>query len=144
MIRILCFVSTSKALEVDNNVMFLANRTLLLLSRKFPRTFSEKSENIKLLSTSQALEVDKNVAPFILKKLAINIDIFNSVLDNSLASFSKVTGGNITLSNTSNSTLISAANFAKEMKDEYVSIEHLILAIFKSKGFSTAKGSRCV
>jgi len=79
------------------------------------------------------LEVDKNVTPFILKKLAINIDVFNRVLDNSLISFPKVTGGNITLSNTSNSTLISAANIAKKMKDEYVSIEHLILAIFKSK-----------
>jgi ATP-dependent Clp protease ATP-binding subunit ClpB len=39
----------------------------------------------------------------------------------------------LTLSQTTNKTLIEASNIAKKMKDEYVSIEHLILAIFKSK-----------
>ena len=79
------------------------------------------------------LEVDENVTPFILKKLGVNTSIFNNVIDSSLKSFPKVSGGDITLSRTTNSTLIDASNIAKKMNDEYVSIEHLLLAIFKSK-----------
>ncbi len=79
------------------------------------------------------LEVDKNVTPFILKKLEINIPVFKQVIDKTLQSFPKVTGGNLSLSSTSNSMFINASNIAKKMNDEYVSIEHLLLAVFKTK-----------
>ncbi|MFT7899005.1 ATP-dependent chaperone ClpB [Tenacibaculum ascidiaceicola] len=77
--------------------------------------------------------VDENVLPFILKKLNINVDIIQQVLDKQLESFSKVTGADLMLSREANKTLNEAAIIAKKMNDEYVSIEHLILAIFKSK-----------
>ncbi|WP_440066743.1 ATP-dependent chaperone ClpB [Tenacibaculum discolor] len=77
--------------------------------------------------------VDENVLPFILKKLNINIDVIQQVLDKQLESFSKVTGADLMLSREANKTLNEAAIIAKKMNDEYVSIEHLILAIFKSK-----------
>ncbi|MDX8554124.1 ATP-dependent chaperone ClpB [Tenacibaculum sp. 1B UA] len=79
------------------------------------------------------LLVDENVLPFILKKLNINIDIVQQVLDKQLESFSKVTGADLMLSREANKTLNEASIVAKKMNDEYVSIEHLILAIFKSK-----------
>ena len=79
------------------------------------------------------LEVDENVTPFILKKLGLNISVFTKVLDNTLQSFPKVSGGTLSLSRTANETLLNASNLAKKMNDEYVSIEHLLLAIFKSK-----------
>ncbi len=79
------------------------------------------------------LEVDENVTPFILKKLEVNLTVFKQVLESTLQSFPKVSGGQITLSRTANTTLIDAGNIAKKMNDEYVSIEHLLLAIFKSK-----------
>jgi ATP-dependent Clp protease ATP-binding subunit ClpB len=41
------------------------------------------------------------------------------------------------LSKTSNKMLIDAGNIAKKMKDEYVSLEHLILAVLNSKGDTT-------
>ncbi|WP_435262878.1 ATP-dependent chaperone ClpB [Tenacibaculum sp. nBUS_03] len=77
--------------------------------------------------------VDENVLPFILKKLNVNIIIVQQILDKQLDSFSKVTGANLTLSPEAGKSLTEASVIAKKMNDEYVSIEHLILAIFKSK-----------
>ena len=78
-------------------------------------------------------EVDENVAPFILKKLNVNVPLFLQVLDSTIQSFPKVSGGEIMLSRTANSTLNEAEIIAKKMNDEFVSVEHLILAIFDSK-----------
>jgi ATP-dependent Clp protease ATP-binding subunit ClpB len=78
-------------------------------------------------------EVDENVAPFILKKLNVNVPLFLQILDSTIQSFPKVSGGEIQLSRTANSALNEAEIIAKKMNDEYVSVEHLILAIFDSK-----------
>lgn len=79
------------------------------------------------------LEVDENVAPFILKKLNVNVNLFKQILDSSIKSFPKVSGGELMLSREAGTALNEANIIAKKMNDEYVSIEHLILAIFKSK-----------
>ncbi|WP_010229772.1 ATP-dependent chaperone ClpB [Gillisia marina] len=76
--------------------------------------------------------VDENVTPFLLKKLNINIGLFTQILDKTLENFPKVSGGETMLSRTASTTLNEASTIANKMKDEYVSIEHLILAIFKS------------
>ena len=77
--------------------------------------------------------VDENVLPFLLKKLGISIDLVQQLLDKQLESFSKVSGSELMLSRETGKTLSEASIIAKKMNDEYVSIEHLILAIFKSK-----------
>jgi len=79
------------------------------------------------------LMVDENVTPFILKKLGVNVDLFTQVLDKTLESFPKVSGGSIMLSREAGTALNEANSIANKMKDEYVTIEHLILAIFKSR-----------
>ncbi|HQV35989.1 MAG TPA: AAA family ATPase, partial [Flavobacterium sp.] len=79
------------------------------------------------------LEVDENVAPFILKKMNVNVNLFSQILDSTIQSFPKVSGGEIMLSREAGTMLNEASMIAKKMNDEYVSIEHLILAIFKSK-----------
>ncbi|WP_055443499.1 ATP-dependent chaperone ClpB [Lacinutrix himadriensis] len=78
-------------------------------------------------------EVDENVLPFILKKLNVNVPMLQQILDKELESFSKVSGGDIMLSREANKALNEASIIAKKSNDDYVSIEHLILAIFKSK-----------
>lgn len=78
-------------------------------------------------------EVDENVLPFILKKLNVNTNLIHQILDKELQSFSKVTGGEIMLSREAGKTVNEASIIAKNMGDEYVSVEHLLLAIFKSK-----------
>lgn len=77
--------------------------------------------------------VDENVTPFLLKKLDVNVTLVQQVLDKQLESFPKVSGGDIMLSREAGKTVNEASIIAKKMNDEYVSIEHLILAIFSSK-----------
>ena len=77
-------------------------------------------------------DVDENVLPFLLKKLNINIDVLKLALDKQIESFAKVSGGDIMISREAGKALNEASIIAKKMNDEYVSVEHLILAIFKS------------
>ena len=79
------------------------------------------------------LEVDENVTPFILKKLNVNVSLLQQILESTLENFPKVSGGELMLSREANSSLLEANTIAKKMKDDFVAIEHLLLAIFKSK-----------
>lgn len=79
------------------------------------------------------LEVDENVTPFLLQKLDVNIPLLQQLLESALQSFPKVSGGDIMLGREATKTVNEASILAKKMNDEYVSIEHLLLAIFKSK-----------
>lgn len=78
-------------------------------------------------------EVDEHVTPFLLQKLDVNIALLEQVLSKTLESFPKVSGGDIMLGRDASSAMNEASIIAKKMNDEYVSIEHLVLAIFKSK-----------
>lgn len=78
-------------------------------------------------------EVDENVMPFLLKKLNVNTEMLDKVLEQELERFPKVSGADLMFSQETGKTLNEANLIAKKMEDEYVSIEHLLLAIFKSK-----------
>lgn len=81
-------------------------------------------------------EVDENVTPFLFKKLNVNIPIFRQALDKIVESYPKVNDGSNTgqyLSNPAQQALAKAANYIKEFKDEYVSIEHLLLGILSTR-----------
>lgn len=88
-------------------------------------------ENAHLLKA--ILEVDENVTPFLLKKLNVNLPIFEQALDRIINKFPKVSGGQLTLSMEANTTLNKAQNFMREFNDEFVSIEHLLLALTEGK-----------
>lgn len=77
-------------------------------------------------------QVDENVLPFLFKKLNINCEQLNKQLDAALQGFAKVSGGDMGISRDASTMLNEAVNIAKKWNDEYVSLEHLILAIFKS------------
>jgi ATP-dependent Clp protease ATP-binding subunit ClpB len=79
------------------------------------------------------LEIDATVTPFILKKVNVNMDVFQKMLDQTIQAFPKVSGGEIMFSREASSALNEATTLAKKMNDDFVSIEHIILAIFKSK-----------
>lgn len=79
------------------------------------------------------MEVDENVLSFLLKKLNVNTNLLGQMVESTLKGFAKVEGGELMLSRDAASTLNEAVNLSKKMKDEFVSIEHLIWAIFKSK-----------
>ena len=114
------------------NKFTIKSQEAIQLSQQLAQSFGQQQiENEHILKA--IFEVDENVAPFILKKLNVNVPLFQKILDSTIQSFPKVSGGEIMLSRTANSTLTEAEIIAKKMNDEFVSIEHLLLAIFGSK-----------
>ena len=79
------------------------------------------------------LEVDENVTPFLLKKLNVNTQMFSLALDKIVEGYPKVSGGQPFLSTYANQAISKASTYLKEFGDEYVSIEHLLLAILSTK-----------
>jgi ATP-dependent Clp protease ATP-binding subunit ClpB len=75
------------------------------------------------------LTVDENVIPYLLKKLNVNLDVFIPALDQILSSYPKVSGGEQYLSNDTSKALQKATALSQELKDEFVSLEHLLLGI---------------
>ena len=75
------------------------------------------------------LLTDENVVSFIIKKLNINRQQLEQRLDEVVASYPKVSGGSPYLSNDAHAALTKATNLLKDMKDEYVAIEHLLLGL---------------
>ncbi|MDC1374670.1 ATP-dependent chaperone ClpB [Polaribacter sp.] len=114
-----------------NNYTTKAQETIQLsqeIAQAFGHNQIENEHIFKALT-----QVDENVLPFILKKLHINIAMVIQTLDKHLESVPKVSGADLILSRIASKSLTEAAVIAKKMKDEFISIEHLILSIFKSK-----------
>ncbi len=80
------------------------------------------------------IDVDKNVFPHITKKLGANPEIIAQTNQSILESYPKVSGGNIHLGNNAQRTVAESISISKKMKDDFVSIEHLILGMLKSNG----------
>lgn len=103
----------------------------------------QKAQEIAVASEHQAVEpghllkgiltVDDNVSPYLLKKNQVNIPNFTQVLDRMIDSYPKVSGGEAYLSQDSRKVLQNAINYLKEFGDDFVSIEHLLLALLKNK-----------
>jgi ATP-dependent Clp protease ATP-binding subunit ClpB len=75
------------------------------------------------------LTVDENVVSYVLKKLNVNLNNLNLQLDEQIARFPKVSGSNGYLSSASNTALQKAQSYLKEFKDEFVSVEHVLLGL---------------
>lgn len=78
------------------------------------------------------IEVDENIPTFIFNKLSIDLNRFKSVLESVIASYPKVSGGKEYLSDNVQKALRKAENYAGELKDKYISLEHLIYGISQS------------
>ncbi|MES2872492.1 MAG: ATP-dependent chaperone ClpB [Bacteroidota bacterium] len=78
------------------------------------------------------LTVDENVISYLLKKLNVNINRITEVVDAQVQSFPKVSGTEIYLSSGGNSALQKAQNYLKEFKDEFVSVEHILLGLLST------------
>jgi ATP-dependent Clp protease ATP-binding subunit ClpB len=79
------------------------------------------------------LETDQNVSAYLSKKLNINDTILGNKLDEILNSYPRVSGQQPYLSSGTNTVLQQAEKELREFKDEYVAIEHLLLALLSSK-----------
>ncbi len=80
-----------------------------------------------------AIITGENVVNFLFQKLGVNPAHLTSVLSKEIDSLPKVSGGEPYLSRESNTDLEKAQDYAKKMGDQFVSIEHLLLAILSGK-----------
>jgi len=78
------------------------------------------------------LSQGENLSNFLLKKLNVNPVNFEKVLDKIVESYPKVSGGEPYLSKEANQSLQKAMNISKEMGDQFVSVEHILLGILQS------------
>ena len=79
------------------------------------------------------LKVGENVTNFIFQKLGMNAQQIALVIDKQIHSLPKVSGGEPYLSRESNEVLQRAVQYSKEMGDEFVSLEAVILALLNVK-----------
>ena len=77
------------------------------------------------------MKVGENVTNFIFQKLGINAQQMETLINNEVASRPKVSGGEPYLSRESNDVLQQSIEISKEMNDEYVSIEPMLVALLK-------------
>ena len=75
------------------------------------------------------LKVGENVTNFIFQKLGLNAQLMNNMVMSEAASKPKVSGGEPYLSRETNEVLQKAVSLSKEMGDEYVSLEPIMLAL---------------
>ncbi|MFM7662538.1 MAG: AAA family ATPase, partial [Bacteroidota bacterium] len=76
--------------------------------------------------------VDKDVVPFLLGKLQVNSKLLESATDKIIQYSTKVTGGQLSLSHSTNTVLLNAVKEAEKLGDEYVTIEMILLSMIDS------------
>ena len=77
------------------------------------------------------LDVDSLL--FVYKKLGVNLGLIKQLTDKNMASKPTVQGGQLVLSQESNRIFTDAWTEAQKMKDEFIAVEHLLLALVKNK-----------
>ncbi|MBW4891493.1 ATP-dependent chaperone ClpB [Mucilaginibacter sp. HMF5004] len=102
----------------------------------------QKASEIAVGNQQQAIEnahllkglllVDENVVSYLLKKLNVNINRLSEQLDQQITTYPKVSGSDVYLSSSANSALQKATSYLKEFKDDFVSVEHILLGILST------------
>jgi ATP-dependent Clp protease ATP-binding subunit ClpB len=102
----------------------------------------QKAQEIAAAFQHQAVEtghllkgillVDETVTPFLLKKSNVNVQNFTMVLDRIVEKYPRVSGGDIYLSQDVSRLLQNALGRLKEFRDEFISIEHVLLALLNA------------
>ena len=125
-----------------NNFTIKAQEAIQKASEIASGNQQQAIENAHLLKG--LLLVDENVIHYLLKKLNVNINRLDSQLDELITTFPKVSGSEVYLASSVNSTIQKAQSYLKEFKDEFVSVEHLLLGILaagdKVSGFLKDSG----
>lgn len=118
--------------------------------------FNLQHSSIEVAHIAKALlDEDEAVLAYIFKKVGINAARINEIIGKQLESVPRVQGGTQQyLSNAANRALLQAQQIAKTMGDEFVSVEHLLLAILgsddpvsrllKDAGLSTAAVQKAI
>ncbi|MBP8026093.1 ATP-dependent chaperone ClpB [Macellibacteroides fermentans] len=80
----------------------------------------------------------ESVVNFLFQKLGVNVQNLQMVLDRQLDSYPKVSGGEPYLSSEANAVLQKAIEYSGKMGDQYVSLEHILLALLTEKSVASS------
>lgn len=92
-------------------------------------------ENIHLLKS--LLQSDEYLIPQILRKLGVDVQLLLSTVESSIRSLPKVSGGEPYFSKELVQSLQQATALAKKRGDDFVSLDHLFLALFNSNSLAS-------
>ena len=84
------------------------------------------------------IDVEDSLIEKLLQKMGIPLDAFRSAVEERINALPKVSGGQQYFSQEANKVVMNAEDHAKAMGDEYVSVEHIFLALLKD-GDKTVK-----
>jgi ATP-dependent Clp protease ATP-binding subunit ClpB len=109
----------------------------------------QKAQELAFASQHQSIEtahllkglllVDEHVVDFLLKKTGVNPGHLEAKIDDQINTYPKVSGGSGQyLSNECNQVMLKAQSYLTEYKDDFISVEHLLLALLSAKD-NTAK-----
>lgn len=79
------------------------------------------------------LQTDENTIPYILKKLNVNLPLFLQLITAQVQRLPKVSGSDILLSRETGAMLSNASTIAKKMNDEFITLEHILMALLQAK-----------
>lgn len=113
-----------------NNYTIKAQEAIQLASEIAAGLTHQAIETAHLLQA--ILQEDDNLASFLIKKLNINRPLLEEKLQEALQSYPKVSGQSY-VSNDLFQTFQQAEKFAKESKDEFIAVEHILLGILSGK-----------
>ena len=77
--------------------------------------------------------VGENVTNFLFQKLGVNMRSLEAAVDREIESYPRVSGGEPMLSRDCNAVFQKASDYAVKMGDQFVSLEHLLLALASEK-----------
>ena len=77
------------------------------------------------------LQVEDSLIAKLLQKMGIPLDSFEKAVEEKINALPKVSGGQQYFSQDANKVVMNAEDHAKAMGDEYVSVEHIFLALLK-------------
>ena len=77
------------------------------------------------------LDIEDSLIEMLLEKMEVPVGDFKRALEEKINSLPKVSGGQQYFSQDANKVMMNAEDHAKAMGDEYVSVEHLFLALLK-------------
>ncbi|HOF68974.1 MAG TPA: AAA family ATPase, partial [Ruminococcus sp.] len=92
---------------------------------------------------SGVMKQDNGLIPQLIQKMGIDSELLNNEIEKKIQSLPKVTGsgrsGNIGISAETDRILTSAEQIASNMKDEFVSVEHIMLALIQCNNKETSQ-----
>ena len=110
-VKVQSVLARSQEIAVENNNQYVENQHII----------------------KAMMENDEYVVTYLLKKCNVNTALLAQTIENGIKNLPKVSGGNSTyLSQTVNATLQKAYKYASELGDEYVALEHFLLAILSA------------